>query len=89
MVLDLVHQLYTIHVLKNGYMLPCVYALLPNSKKKHTELFQKLLVLQPDLKNTLTVDFEQAAIDVFIQHPADHSRADSNCDQSASGCAMT
>ena len=36
-------QLYTIHGLKNGYTVPCVFALLPNKRKEsYTRLFRQI-----------------------------------------------
>ena len=37
------YQIYTIHAMKNGYTVPCVYALLPNKRKEtYTRLFTQL-----------------------------------------------
>ena len=43
-------QLFTIHALANNYMLPCVYALLPNKRQDtYTALFHALLNINPQL----------------------------------------
>ena len=36
---QLFFQLYTVHALRNGYLIPCAYGLLPNKQKKHVPPF--------------------------------------------------
>ena len=63
-------QLYTIHAEKDGYVFPCVYALLPDKREcTYNILLRKLLELWPGLNpaNIMT-DFEKAAINSFEEH---------------------
>ena len=60
-------QLYTIHAEKDGFVYPCVYALLPNkTSSTYRRLLNKLLEIQPALDpSRVMMDFEKAAINVF------------------------
>lgn len=60
-------QLYTIHGLKNGKMLPLVYMLLPSkSEKVHTQCLTILKNRIPELNpNRIMVDVEPAFISAF------------------------
>ena len=60
-------QLYTIHAEMDGYIFPCVYALLPDKREStYSKLLRKLLEIQPDLNPmNIMVDFEKAAIKSF------------------------
>ena len=63
-------QLYTIHAQRNGYLFPCVYALL-NSKSDTTydRMFSKLLENEPALNPiSIMVDFEKASINSLESH---------------------
>lgn len=68
------YQIYTIHAMKNGYTVPCVYALLPNKHKEtYTRLFTQLKAwLEPVAAlqfSHFLADYEQGAylavVDVF------------------------
>ena len=63
-------QLYTIHAEKDGYVYPCVYALLPDKREcTYSILLRKLLELSPGLNPTnIMVDFEKAPINAFDEH---------------------
>ena len=60
-------QLYTIHVEKDGFVYPCVYALLPDkTTSTYNRLLSKLFEIQPALDpSRIMTDFEKAAINVF------------------------
>ena len=63
-------QLYTIHAQKDGYLFPCVYALL-NSKSESTydRIFLKLLEIEPVLNpSSIMVDFEKASMNSLETH---------------------
>ena len=51
----------------DGYIFPCVYALLPDKREStYSKLLRKLLEIQPDLNPmNIMVDFEKAAIKSF------------------------
>ena len=54
----LFYQLFTIHAVVHGQMVPCVFALLPDKKETtYRRLFEVLAHLQP---KTLLMDFELA-----------------------------
>lgn len=64
----LFHQLYTLHVLYNGMMVPCIYALMPN---RLVETYVKLFRFVPDCSysigmcfnpQTFQIDFVRAAM---------------------------
>ena len=57
------YQLYTIHCEKDGYIIPCIYALMTNkSEAAYNILFRKLKEIEPCLHPTrIMVDFERAA----------------------------
>ncbi|KAB0805089.1 hypothetical protein PPYR_02059 [Photinus pyralis] len=63
----LFQQLYTIHVVHGGLVIPALYALLPNkTKATYQRMLQHIKVLQPGLQpRRLMTDFEQAAIQAF------------------------
>ena len=60
-------QLYTLHCEKDGYIIPCIYALMTNkSEIAYRKLFSKLVELEPELNPTrIMVDFEKAAINAL------------------------
>lgn len=60
-------QLYTIHGIQSSNVLPSVYALLPNKKKKtYIRLLQSLKTLNCNLKpKTVMLDFEIGAMTAF------------------------
>ena len=55
------------HAEKDGFVFPCIFALLPNKKEStYNTLLRKLLEIKPDLNpKTIMVDFEKAAINSF------------------------
>ncbi|XP_057339449.1 uncharacterized protein LOC130676955 [Microplitis mediator] len=57
-------QLYTIHGMRNGKVLPLAYILAPNKTARlYTEVLKKLIELKPDLKpKTMIVDYEKSFI---------------------------
>ena len=62
---ELFFQLYTVHAMtRSGYMIPCIYALLPNkTRATYQRLLSELKRLRPDMNpTTIMIDFEQAAI---------------------------
>ena len=61
------YQLFTIHALANSYMLPCVYALLPNKRQDtYTALFHALLNINPQLSSrSVMIDFEMDSMDAI------------------------
>lgn len=63
----LIKQLYTIHVVHSGLVIPVVYALLTDkSRSIYQRLLQQLKIMQPGLQpNNLMLDFELAAIQAF------------------------
>ena len=64
-------QLYTIQAERDGYVYPCVYALLPDKREctYSSVLLRKLLELSPGLNPTnIMVDLEKAAINAFDEH---------------------
>ena len=65
-------QLYTLHGAKNGYTVPCVYALLPDKRKEtYTRLFTQIKVwLEPfglEQFSSFLVDYEQGAFKAFLE----------------------
>ena len=64
---ELFFQLYTIHALHNSQVIPCVYALLPNTQQPTSPAF--LLVLRGARDNlnpeSLLVEFELAALNAL------------------------
>ena len=64
---EIFFQLYTLHVLREGRVIPCVYALLPNKQEITYQAFlSEVLRLKPGLNpRSVLVDFEQAAINAF------------------------
>ena len=63
-------QLYTIHAQRNGYLFPCVYALLcSKSETTYDRMFSSLLEMEPALNPTsIMVDFEKASINSLESH---------------------
>ena len=66
------YQIYTIHATKNGYTVPCVYALLPNKQKEtYVRIFTQLKTwLEPvtTLQFSLFLaDFEQGAYLALVE----------------------
>lgn len=63
----LYYQIYTLHVLQAGRVLPMLYCLLRRkTAATYTRVFRKILHLEPGLSPvTLLTDFEQAAIQAF------------------------
>lgn len=63
----LFEQLYTIHVLSFGSVVPVIYALLPNkTRATYIKLLQEIKALQPGLRPRLLMsDFELAAMQAF------------------------
>ena len=60
---EIFFQLYTLHVMREGRVIPCVYALLPNKQETTYQAFlSEVLRLKP---GSVLVDFEQAAINAF------------------------
>ena len=53
---------------KDGFVFPCIFALLPNKKEStYNTLLRKLLEIKPDLNpKTIMVDFEKAAINLLL-----------------------
>lgn len=69
----LFEQLYSLHAIHHGTVVPCVYALLPNkTRATYVKMLQELKNLQAGLQpQTLMTDFEQAAIQAFeLEFPA-------------------
>ena len=66
-VLEYFFRLYTMHAEKDGFVFPCILALLPNKKEStYNTLLRKLLEIKPDLNpKTIMADFEKAAINSF------------------------
>ena len=64
---QLYFQMYTLHAVRNDYVFPCVYALLPNKRQAtYVRLLQILQHYYPRLSpTTCIVDLEQAAIQAF------------------------
>ena len=60
-------QLYSIHAVIDGQVLPCVFALLPNkAQATYERMFDALLAKYPDLSpSTVLIDFEKSAINAF------------------------
>ncbi len=60
-------QLYTIHVLHDSQIIPCVYALLPNKTElTYRAMFQALSDAQDNLQpETVLIDYEIAALNAF------------------------
>lgn len=63
---QLFYQLYSIHSLVDGRVIPCIYALLPNkTQATYMRLLQHLVAIHNDLKpRTVLTDFELAAMNV-------------------------
>ena len=63
----LFNQLYSIHSIVNGNVLPLVYTLMANKTEKcYNKLFSELKALGPTLSpRTIMTDFECAAINAF------------------------
>ena len=63
-------QLYTIHCEKDGYIIPCVYALMSNKlQSTYDELLKKLKEIQPDLDpSSIMVDFEKAQLNALEEN---------------------
>ena len=61
---ELFYQLYTVHALSSGDVIPCLYVLLPNkTNETYGRLFQAMLTILPGLQpTTVTMDFEIAAM---------------------------
>ena len=61
---ELFYQLYTVHALTGGNVIPCLYVLLPNkTQSTYRRLFHAMQTIVPGLQpNTVTIDFEIAAI---------------------------
>ena len=61
---ELFYQLYTVHVLQENFVIPCVYALLPNkAEATYDLLFAELRNIRRDLNpGRIMTDFEIAAI---------------------------
>ena len=61
-------QLYTIHVVKSGYVLPCIFGLLPNKTgQTYQAFFNQLITLEPLLApQTIMSDFELAAMNAAV-----------------------
>ena len=59
----LFYQLFTIHAMVNGHMVPCVFALLPNKQQTtYMTLIRELRVLDPELSpRSIMIDFEIAS----------------------------
>ena len=57
----------TLHAQRDGYIFPCVYALLQTKTEETYEIMlSELLKLESELKPTsITVDFEKTAMNVF------------------------
>ena len=70
LVLEYLFQLYTIHSEKDGYVFPCVNALLPDKREcNYSNHLRKLLEICLGLNPTSTmIVFEKAAIISFDEH---------------------
>ena len=66
----LFQQLYTIHGVVHGVVLPLVYALMASrTEDRYTRLFAELKSLEPTLSpDTILTDFERAAINAFKEN---------------------
>ena len=64
---QLFFQLYTVHALRNGYLIPCAYGLLPNKQENtYRHFFQQLCNFKQGLNPTsILTDFEQAALNAL------------------------
>lgn len=62
-------QLYTIHVMDDGIVIPIIYALLPDKKTStYLQLLEKLKEIEPTIApSTLMVDFELASMNAFAE----------------------
>ena len=59
------YQIYTIHAEKDGYIFPCIYALLTHKNEMtYNRMFRKLLESGSN-PSYIMVDFEKAAINAF------------------------
>lgn len=63
----LFEQVYTIHGIFDGFVIPLVYCLLTNKKKNtYTKVLNKLKELRPNLQpKSVMIDFEAAQRDSF------------------------
>ena len=63
-------QLYTIHCEKDGYIIPCVYALMTNKREvTYNKLFKNLIEIEPDLNPShIMVDFEKASLNALEEN---------------------
>jgi hypothetical protein len=59
--------MYTMHISRDGFFIPCVFGLLPNKQEAtYRDFLHQLTLLVPDLQpKNIIVDFEQAAINAF------------------------
>ncbi|KAL3853327.1 hypothetical protein ACJMK2_016875 [Sinanodonta woodiana] len=66
---ELFFQLYTVHALVTGSIVPCLFVLLPNKTQvTYCRLFEEIKVLQPQVHpTTITMDFEKAAINAATE----------------------
>ena len=60
-------QLYTIHCEKDGYTIPCIYALLKDKRETtYNKLFNQLIELEPGLNpSNIMVDFEKVTLNAL------------------------
>lgn len=63
----LFYQIFTIHGIYNGHVVPLVYCLLPNKKEiTYVTVLNKLKDLKPDLKpKSVMLDYELATLNAF------------------------
>ena len=64
------YQLYTIHCERDGYIIPCIYALMSNKlQSTYDELLKKLKEIEPELDpSSIMVDFEKAPINALEEN---------------------
>ena len=63
---EIFYQVYTIHALVNGRVLPCLFALLPNKNQQTYQIFfREISNLVPGIPQDILFDFERAAMNTM------------------------
>ena len=61
-------QMFTVHVIRKGKNLPCLYALLPSKKEEaYNSVASFLKIHVKNEPRTLTLDFEMAITNAFLE----------------------
>lgn len=56
-------QIYSLHIIKNGTLIPCVYAMLPNKKQTtYNKMFKMVKSFITNDPKSINMDFEKAAM---------------------------